>query len=214
MSHDLDEMTEHPGSDDGQHSDPASESTRRRRLKTATVRPPYLLSLVVALIVAGTGLILTSQHSTTWSTHREVVIAPGMHTNLDQAAALYDSLSRGQVVATASEIFAQPRWHADAQGVTVTAGAIPPSAVVQVTATGTDARLVATTVDEVISSATAEVNATLAPYAVVTLGDGRAEPQPVGLSRAVLSAVAVLAGLLAGALTAGGVARLRGSRRG
>lgn len=205
MSHDLDALT-------SQHRDLGPDLTTRGGRRSRD-RSPLVTGVVVAVVAAVAGLFLAISHETTWSTHREVVVVPRADTGLDQAASLFDSLSRGQVVATAAEIYGQTRWHADAPGVTVTAGAVPPSAVIKITATGSDEAQVQATLEHVITAATDEVNSTLTPYRTVPLGDHASPPQVVGPSRAVLAAVAILGAVLAGVLAAGVVTRLRRPRQ-
>lgn len=211
MSHDLDAVTRPPGSITIEPPDRPYASRPARHQPARWL--PLLVGLLVGLLVAGAGVVYANGHPATWSTHREVVIVPRSGAELSEAASLYDSLSRGQVVATAAQIYGQARWHPETPDVTVTAGDIPPSAVVQVTASGADRSSVSTTVDAVIASATPEVNRALTPYRAVTLADSAPSPEQVGLGRNALLVVALLAGLLAGVLGAGAVRRLTGRRR-
>lgn len=172
-----------------------------------------IVGIVVGLGVVGAGLAFAANHVTSWSAHREVVVVPAPGGSLVGAASLYDSLSRGQVVATAEVIYGQARWHSDTPGVTITSGAITPSAVVRVTATGDDRGEVVRAVVDVTTGATAEVNRTLAPYRAVILDTGTPTATQTGLGRATLAIVAALAGLLAGLVAAGAVQWLGRSRR-
>ena len=190
---------------------PDSAGTVRRRQRTLSGRMSVLIGIVLGVLVAGAGLAYAAAHTPTWSVQRDVVVVPASSTDVSDAAALYDSLSRGQVGATVAEIYGEPRWHTDTPGVTVVAGVVPPSAVVQITASGPNRAAVSRALDEVIASGTRDVNATVAPYRAVVLTKEAPAPTTTGPGRGVLSAVAILAALLAGVL-ATGLAR-RATRR-
>lgn len=165
-------------------------------------RPPLLAGLLVALcvLIVGIGYVLSTPIS--WSAHRDVVIVPGS-TDVTEAASLYDSLSRGQVVATAAELYGESRWHPDTPTVTVVSGNIPPSAVIQVTASGHDRDQVEATLQTVITDATPQINELLSPYRAVVLETGQPVAHETGLTHSVMIVIVVLAALLAGAAAAG-----------
>lgn len=175
-------------------------------------RVPLLIGIILGVLVAGWGVALAAVQPPTWSTHREVVVVPRPDIEVNGAAALYESLSRGQVVATAAEIYGQVRWHPNTPGVTVTAGAVAPSSVIRITSSGTDRAAVVRALDEVVGAGTKGVNTTVSPYRAVVLSAVTPAPVATGPSRVLLVGVALLAGVLVGVL-ATGFSRLLARRR-
>lgn len=154
----------------------------------------FALGLLVALI----GIIYGFATPQNWTAERTVVIVPNSE-KISETASLYESLSRGQIPATAAEIYGQKRWHPDTPAVKVVAGVIPPSAVLQVTATGTNRADVEATLSRVIDTATPQVNITLAPYRISILDDQQAVARTSGLSTGSWAAIGLAGGLLVGA---------------
>lgn len=188
---------------------PAAEqlSDDDRRGRRHWLRTPLAAGIGVALVVLIAGLGYVATRAESWSAHRNIVVVPAT-TELAQAASLYDSLSRGQVVATAAELYGQSRWHRDHPEVTVVSGNLPPSAVIQVTVSGADPAVVQETLTAVVANATPEVNTLLRPYHAVVLETDPPVAHETGLGRGGLGMVVVLAALLAGATAAGATARL------
>ncbi|AKT50123.1 hypothetical protein [Arsenicicoccus sp. oral taxon 190] len=173
-----------------------STSRRDPRPALRRLRWPALVGVLVAAVV---GLLLL-QRPTTYTSTIDVVVVPAKAASATDSAALFDTLSRGQVIATAAEMYAQPRWNPQAGRVEVTAGNIAPSAVVKVTAAGTDAAAVRSTLDQVVDTATPEITKVLAPYTVQVLQQQPSAPTGKGFSLPLKVLLALLAGLLAGIL--------------
>lgn len=187
--------------------DEIAASPRRAGRSSSRWTRAVVVGVCAALMVAVAGLSYVLTRPVSWSAHRNVVVVPAT-TDLHQAASLYDSLSRGQVVATAAELYGESRWHPDTPEVTVTAGSLPPSAVVQITATGGDKAAVEATVQAVVANATAEVNTILRPYQAVVIQTDPPIAHQTGLGRTSLGAVVLMAALLGGVAAAGLAFRL------
>ncbi|MFC7621698.1 hypothetical protein [Microlunatus sp. GCM10028923] len=173
-----------------------------------TTRWPALVAVLLGLLVASAGLGYGLASPPTWTAEHAVVVVP-TGKSVSEQAALYETLSRGQVVATAAEIYSENRWHAAHPEVEVSAGAVPPSAVLQVTASGTNRAEVEAALAEVLTSATPEANRILKPYRVTVLDSRPPTARESGLSLFVWAGIAGLAGLLAGAFGYVGLAAIR-----
>lgn len=167
-----------------------------------------IIGVLFGLLVAAAGTGYALVHPPTWAAERSVVIVPDSDDPTQQAA-LYDSLSHGQIAATAAEIYGQYRWHSNTPDVVVNAGVVPPSAVLEITATGTDKAVVERTLTEVLADATANVNEALVPYRAELLNTSQIFAHTTGLSTRAWIGISAFAGLFAGVLAVAGLNALR-----
>ncbi len=123
----------------------------------------------------------------------DVVIVAAKTEKMNDQAALYEALSRGQIVATAASVFGQPQWTADHPGVQLTAGSVAPSALIQVQAVGSDDEEVRTALMAAVRAATVEVNQMLAPYSARPLSEGEPRMSSVGLTAPIRGLLVVIA---------------------
>jgi capsular polysaccharide biosynthesis protein len=156
------------------------------------------LALVAALAVGALGTAYVLAQNPVYEAQVDVLVSPGKAANDSDAAALFDSLSRGQVAATAAEIFRQERWR-DGQDGTVEAGVVTPSAVVQVTAQADSAAKATSLVQAVVTAADPEIDKALAPYQVARLDQTAPTADVVGLSRGLMLVLVLVAAVVAGA---------------
>ena len=187
--------------------DPSLAPERPRVSNGGSRRRALVVGLVVGLLVATIGAAYAVTRPATYRSQVSLVMLPSDSASLADSASLFDTLSRGQIVATAATVFAQPRWHASAPDIDVIAGGVTPSAVVQVSATGSDPDLVKSTLGKVVDSALPEVTILLKPYTAKQLGPV-SDAKAVGLGRSTMLLVGALTGLLAG-VGAGGLAARR-----
>lgn len=127
----------------------------------------------------------------------DVVIVAAKTEKMNDQAALYEALSRGQVVATAASVFGQPQWTADHPGVQLTAGSVAPSALIQIQAIGSDEQEVRTALMGAVGQATVQVNQMLAPYSAQPLSKGEPRMSSVGLTAPIRGLLVVIATLAA-----------------
>jgi hypothetical protein len=160
-------------------------------------------SIVVGILtfvaVALLGSFVVSARPITYEAVVTLVVVPSKQVPVSQAAGLFDTLSRGQVVATAAELFQQERWHRDVPGVIVTAGSITPSAVIKVAASGPAQSQVVDVLSDIVRKATPEANRLLDPYQVVRLDTTTPQAEAIGLTRPMLYGMVVLASLFVAA---------------
>jgi hypothetical protein len=186
-----------------QHNNNTEPRTAPEQQTHPPVRPRRRLSIVVGLLafvaVALLGSFVVAARPITYEAVTTVVVVPSKNMPVIQTAGLYDTLSRGQVVATAAEVFQQERWRRNAPGVIVTAGSITPSAVIKVAASGPTPSQVVQVLNDVIWQATPEANTLLDPYRVVRLDTTPPHAEPIGLTRPLMYGMVALASLFAGA---------------
>jgi hypothetical protein len=194
---------EHPTEHNPQQTNNTESRTAPEQQSHHSVRPRRRWSIVVGILtlvaVALLGSFLVAARPITYEAVTTVVVVPSKKVAILEAAGLYDTLSRGQVVATAAEVFQQERWRRDAPGVKVTAGSITPSAVIKVAASGTTPSQVVQVLNDVMWQATPEANTLLDPYKVVRLDTTPPHAEPIGLTRPAMYGMVALASLFAGA---------------
>ena len=169
---------------------------------------PWIAAVVALLVVAAAGTAFVLLRPATYSARVVVVVVPSGKVTAEQSAALFDSLSRGQVVATAAHIYEQPRWRPDFPGVTITAGNLTPSSVIEISARGSDREQVVRALTEVITRASPYVKDLLTPYEVRSLDTVDPTASPVGLARSTRLLLVALGSLLAAVLVGRIVARI------
>lgn len=165
-----------------------------------------VIAVVLAVLVgvgaaAGAWFGALSQPAT-YRASAYVVVVPTAASTLDQAAGLFDSLSKGQVVATAATILARPWWTPGQSDATITAGEVTPSSVIKVSVSSGDPAVARRTLDETLFRSTGVVNTSLKPFEIRPLPSSEVTAERVGLGTAPRVAIAGLAGLLACGLTA------------
>lgn len=204
--------TREPGDPSGAGDHPVEQvpaETRRShvaeagdRRRSARRRSP-LLPLLAGLAALALGLILTFTSPTKYTASTNLAIVPGT-ANPTQAASLFDTLSKGQIVATASSIYSEPHWVDAYPGVTLTAGGVTPSAVMTISGTGSDPNQVSRALQDAVSHATPTVNRALSPYKVMRLSSAETLPgaSPTGIGRSTMIALSALLGVVVAAVTA------------
>ena len=155
------------------------------------------LAVLAALVVTGLGSGFVLTRSPTYEASLDVLVTPPAGASAHDAASLFDSLSKGQVTATAAEVYRQPRWRGDRVG-SIEAGVVTPSAVVQVVARASSATEAEELVQVVVVTAGPTINRVLDPYLVSRLDTAAPTATAVGLSRALQLGLVVLAALVAG----------------
>jgi len=167
-------------------------------------------------LVAGAGVGLLIPLSTTYQAKAQVALVPGTDLTTAEASAYWEVLDQNQVPRTAATVFNDERWlpsavaaaGVDAGALTLTAGAIPDTTLVSITADGPSARSVQAAVSDLLDKATPEVSAVSAPFQVrVVSQPDHATATTTPRLQPVLAGA--LAGLLLGAVIGLGFGWLR-----
>jgi capsular polysaccharide biosynthesis protein len=155
------------------------------------------LAVLAALVVLAAGSTFVLSRGRTYEASLDVLVTPSAGTADTDAASLFDSLSKGQVAATAAEIYRQRQWQGDRIG-TVEAGVVTPSAVIQVVGRAASATEAQELVDAVVEAADPTIDRALDPYRVSRLDSAAPSVAPVGLSRSLQLGLVLLAALVVG----------------
>jgi capsular polysaccharide biosynthesis protein len=179
------------------------------RFDPKAVRQSAVTGVIVALVLLGGGVAYALTQHRTWAAESMVVVLPAV--NLDDAtsASYYETLSRGQIVATFAEVAGSLGFEQQAEdrlGLTVGQRAqvstdvsvVPDTAVILVRATANDAdvaqRMAAATTDLSVQY----LAGLSKPYRVVTVPSAAGSASATGMSLPVLLAAALAVALVAG----------------
>jgi len=201
--------------------------SRRDALRVPGLRTSITVGLAVALLLAVAGSFYAFTQQRSWVAESMVVVLPSADLDEGTSASYYETLSRGQLVATFAEVagtqgFAQQAE--DALGlsaaeralVSTEVSVVPDTAVILIRSTAGDAQ-VAQDVSRVTTSlSVAYLGGLTEPYRAVTVPSGSSTAEPTGMSPWLLAAAGLMAGLVAGLAVQQAVyhlaAALRGSR--
>ncbi|GAB7066439.1 oligosaccharide flippase family protein [Mycolicibacterium hodleri] len=180
------------------------------------LRPIVAIAAVIGVLIGGAvGMLvpLTTHYRAT----AQVAMVPGANLTTADASAYWEVLTQGQVSHTAATVFSDPRWTpsavsaagVDASEITLTAGAIPNTTMVSITADGPSAHAVQAALSDLLDKALPEVTAVSTPFTV------RIVSQPVSVTatavpRLQIELAGALGGLVLGAVVGLGLAWLRG----
>jgi capsular polysaccharide biosynthesis protein len=186
--------------------------------------PPGLrLSLVTGILVAGLllagGLFFVSSRPTRWSATASVVVVPSPDVDPGSLASYYETLSRGQVVATFAELLRLRRFEStatrrlglsrpDRKEVEVTILIVPDSAVITIGATGPTPALAERVADGVLSATRDYASGLSQPYTLAVLSPAKGSAEKTSPPRLVLAAVVALVSLVAALASQQGVFHL------
>lgn len=186
--------------------------------RTPRLRPRPILAfaaVIGALIGGAVGMLVPL--ATHYQAAAQVAMVPGTNLTTADASAYWEVLTQGQVSHTAATVFSDPRWKAsavsaagvDASQITLTAGAIPNTTMVSITADGPSAQAVEAALSDLLNKALPEVTAVSTPFTV------RIVSQPISVTatavpRLQIALAGALGGLVLGAAAGFGLLWLRG----
>lgn len=200
---------------------------RVRQLRTlGLLRLSVVTGVGVALLVAVAASLFAGHRPGGWQAHASAVVLPQTKSSAD-AANYYETLSNGQLVSTVAQLVDRPRYLRTAAhdlglsaepgaGVTVSAAAVPETAVVTVTAEAPTSRAAEQIADRVLAQATPDVDALVPPYRLKPVSSAAGTATERGLSASAFAVIAALVALVGGAAAQQlvyqlGLARRRGA---
>lgn len=192
---------------DGQSSD--DRRGVRRYLSGRAARRSIVVGAVVALVLLVGGVFYALSQHRVWTAESMLVVLPAADLDEATSASYYDTLSRGQIVATFAEVAAGPNFQTQAEdqlaltaeqrdSVTVEVTVVPDTSVILIRSTAPTADL-AQQLTAAMTDVSVQYLAGLSnPYRVVPVPTGQNSAVASGQSPIVLVAAAVLVALVAG----------------
>lgn len=180
-----------------------------RRSPGRALRTSVAVGLVVALLLVAAGAVYAFTQPRAWVAESMVVVLPSAELDEATSASYYETLSRGQIVATFAEVAGSLRFSEQAEDrlglsaaqravVTTEVTVVPDTAVLLIRSTAADAE-VARQVSAVTTDLSVRYLAGLSrPYRAVTVPSARGAAEPTGTSPLLLLAAALVAGLVTG----------------
>jgi hypothetical protein len=179
------------------------------RFDTRAVRQSIVTGVIVALALLAGGVAYALTQPRTWAAESMVVVLPAA--NLDDAtsASYYETLSRGQIVATFAEVAGSLGFEQQAEDrlgltagqrakVTTDVSVVPDTAVILIRATADDAEVAQRMVGATTDLSVQYLAGLSRPYRVVTVPSAAGSASATGMSLPVLLAAALAVALVAG----------------
>jgi capsular polysaccharide biosynthesis protein len=177
---------------------------RGRRLPASMVAGAATFLLVILA-----GLLLAALRPAQWSAADSVVVLPRQTGDADTMAGYYDTLSRGQIVATFAEVLRQQRFQdlvaqqiglspAQANRFRVAVEVVPDTAMISTAVTGPNAAQAEVIADGVTRRAIDFFATLRSPYTAIRVSPAKGTARRTGTSGGSLLAVTVVAALAAG----------------
>lgn len=182
----------------------AQSAAPRRELRISV-----LAGAVVALLVVVAGAWMALTTPTKWTAESALVVLPGADLSASDSAAYYETLSRGQIVATFAEVADNLRFQqqaeqtlqlSDAQkaGVTTTVSVVPDTSVILVRTTAGTAAIAEQMADATTTLASKYLAGLSKPYRTELVHSAAGSAFSSGTSPTTLLVLAVVVALVAG----------------
>lgn len=179
--------------------------------KRLWLNPIVVISAVIGLILGAVAGFLYPV-STTYRATAQVALVPGPNLTTADASAYWEVLTQGQVSRTAAAVFSDPRWassaalaaEVDESSLILTAGAVPDTTMVSITADAPSAHAAEAAVADLLAKATPEVSAVSAPFQVRVVSPP-SDAYAMATPRSQLILAGALGGLMLGAVVGIGV---------
>lgn len=164
--------------------------------------------------IAGTQL----PNAPTYRATAQVALVPGPDLTTADSSAYWEVLTQGQVPRTAATVLSDPRWHAgaaaaagvDPSELTLSAGAVPDTTVVSITADAPSEHAAQSAVADLLEKATPEVKAVSAPFQLRVISP----PSTTAMATSPIQLILIggIIGLILGGVVGIGVTWLRSRR--
>lgn len=183
--------------------------TSTTRFDRPSLRRSIVVGVIVALILLAGGLAYALTQRASYTAESVVVVLPAATLDDAASAAYYETLSRGQIVATFAEVAGNLQFEqqaeqsvglspAQAENVTTEVTVVPDTAVILIRTTAPDAAT-AEKVADAVTSLSAQYWAGLSkPYSTRVVGSSRGTAVASGTSQVILIGAAVAVALVAG----------------
>jgi capsular polysaccharide biosynthesis protein len=159
----------------------------------------------VLVVVAGAGVALTTQK--TWTAESVLVVLPSADLDTSESAAYYETLSRGQIVATFAEVADNLRFEQQAEQnlelsdeqraeVSTSVTVVPDTSVILVRASAGTATVAEQMADATTALASAYLAGLSEPYRTQVVHDAQGSAFSSGTSPTTLLALAIIVALL------------------
>ncbi|GAA3580053.1 hypothetical protein GCM10022197_42180 [Microlunatus spumicola] len=179
------------------------------RFADRTLRRSILAGAVAALVLLVAGLVLAATTTSEWTAESVSVVLPDATLSASDSAAYYETLSRGQIVATFAEVASNKRFEQQAEqnlgldaarsaGVTTEVTVAPSTSVVLIRATSDDRTVAEQVTQEMTTVSQAYLQGLAKPYRLDVVNPGTGTSFRSSTSPLVVAGAAVVVALVGG----------------
>lgn len=190
---------------------------RLRRLPSA--RPSVLAASAAVLFVLGTGGAFAAVIPNSWSATATVMVLPAFGVDEGALPSFYETLSRGQIVATYAEMLRLQRFEKEAlrnlglsqsqqRGVAVRTRVVPSTAVINITVSAPRRAVAEETADRVLEHSRAYVDSLGLPFMLEVASGADGSGARTGPAKGPLTVAVLVVALVAGVATYQGFGQL------
>jgi len=180
-----------------------------RGFDVRAVRESVAVGTVITLILLAGGIFFALSQSKAWTAESVVVVLPATKLDATTSASYYETLSRGQIVATFAEVAGNLRFEQQAETrlkltdsqreeVTTEVSVVPNTAVILVRATSPDAAVAEQITDGVTTLASEYLAGLAQPYRTQIVDSAEGTAYTSSTSTGLLVVAAVVVALVAG----------------
>jgi capsular polysaccharide biosynthesis protein len=181
--------------------------------------PSILSGILLAALIMGAGAFYALKQPVKYTAKASVVVLPAQGLDPSTAAGYYETLSRGQIVATLAEVLRLQRFEQSAAlrlkltpaqraQTKVTVEVVPTTAMVNISVRGSTAATSEALADVILADAVPYLSQLSAPYTVSVVGSAANSAVRSGPSSTVLLEAAALIALISGLAAQQGIYHL------
>jgi capsular polysaccharide biosynthesis protein len=193
------------------------ESPRRGRRLSLAVGAFVTASLLIG------GLAFTLLQPAGWSATATVMVLPAFGLEEGSVSSYYETLSRGQIVATYAEMLRLQRFEAsalrhledagvDREKLDVAVKVVPSTAIINLTVTASGREAAEAAADSLLEEATAYFDTLAQPFTIAVVGPAKESGRRTGPAKLPLAVVVALTAVVAGIVSQQVVAQLTAAR--
>ena len=172
-------------------------------------QPPlsWIAGLIAALAVGAFGLLFAALHPQEWEATTQLLVVPQSGSESQDVSAYWETLSSGQVSATAAGIIGAREFVdatmdeigiVDNESITATVSVVPGTSLVEVEVRAPERVTAEQFADKLPQQAISDVNRLMKPFVVRPLGSATDTAEPTGITTLQFVGVLVLAAVVAG----------------
>lgn len=186
-----------------------TESRPPHRRPTGATVASVIAGIVVFALLLAAGVAVAQRTTTQWIARSSALVLPSQPVSPEQLPGYYETLSRGQIVATLAELVRLGEFQAEVadrfelsesqrEFVQLEVNVVADTAMLRVVATSEDPNLAIAMVDGVVEEATTYIGDLVLPYALVPVSSGASNLTESGLGTPIVIGIFGLVALVAG----------------
>ena len=186
-----------------------TESRTPHRRPTGATVASVIAGIVVFALLLAAGVAVAQRTTTQWIARSSALVLPSQPVSPEQLPGYYETLSRGQIVATLAELVRLGEFQAEVadrfelsesqrEFVLLEVNVVADTAMLRVVATSEDPNLAIAMVDGVVEEATTYIGDLVLPYALVPVSSGASNLTESGLGTPIVIGIFGLVALVAG----------------